>query len=141
MVTVNKPLELPIFLKPIANSIHELNLNQFNLNLNSIHEAKECPFKINFNGWHSPQEKWVKWVDELKPKYESVWKKARIFEPIMSIKSCIIKNQDLVCGIVEKWCCETNTFVFLFGEATITLEDVIVLGGYSLFGHPVFHPT
>jgi hypothetical protein len=28
--------------------------------------------------------------------------------------------------------------VFPFGEATITLEDVIVLGGYSLFGYPVF---
>jgi len=67
-----------------------------------------------------------------------VWKKPGIFEPIMSTKSFIIKNQDLVCGVVEKWCCETNTFVFLFGEATITLEDVIVLGGYSLFGHPVF---
>jgi hypothetical protein len=43
-----------------------------------------------------------------------------------------MKKQDLVYGVVEKWCSETNTFVFPFGEATITLEDVIVLGGYSL---------
>jgi len=127
------------FLKPNANSIHELNFNEFNLNSSSsVSEAKEWLLKIHFNGWHYPQEKWVKWVDELQLRYESVWKKAGIFEPIMSTKSCIIKNQDLVCGIVEKWCCETNTFVFLFGEATITLEDVIVLGGYSLFGLPVF---
>jgi hypothetical protein len=49
-----------------------------------------------------------------------------------------MKNQDLVYGVVEKWCSETNTFVFPFGEATITLEDVIVLGGYSLFGYRVF---
>ena len=130
------------FLKPIANSIHEINLNEFNLNSSSpsssVPEAKEWPLKINFNGWHYPQEKWVKWVDELKPKYESMWKKAGIFEPIMSTKSHILKNQDLVCGVVEKWCCETNTFMFLFGEATVTLEDVIVLGGYSLFGYPVF---
>ena len=134
------------FLKPNANSIHELNFNEFNLHssssspssFSSVYEAKEWPLKIHFNGWHYPQEKWIKWVDELQLKYESVWKKAGIFEPIMSTKSCIIKNQDLVCGIVEKWCCETNTYVFLFGEATITLEDVIVLGGYSLFGHPVF---
>jgi len=128
------------FLKPIGNSIHELNLNPSSSSFSSVSEAKEWPLKINFNGWPYPQEKWVQWVDELKPKYESVWKKAGIFESIMSTKSCIIKNQDLVCRVVEKWCCETNTFVFLFGEATITLEDVIVLGGYSLFGHPIFKP-
>ncbi|KAI5409435.1 hypothetical protein KIW84_055030 [Lathyrus oleraceus] len=131
------------FLKPIANSIHELNF-QFNLDPSSsscsVFEPKECSLKINFNGWRYPRTKWVKWVDQLKPRYESVWKKAGIFEPIMSTKSRIMKNQDLVYGVVEKWCSETNTFVFPFGEATITLEDVIVLGGYSLFGDPVFTP-
>ena len=30
--------------------------------------------------------------------------------------------------------------MFSFGEATINLEDVLVLGGYSLFGDPVFKP-
>ncbi|CAK8565544.1 unnamed protein product [Lathyrus sativus] len=131
------------FLKPIANSIRELNF-QFNLDPSSsscsVFEPKECSLKINFNGWRYPQTKWVKWVDQLKPKYESVWKKVGIFEPIMSTKSRIMKNQDLVYGVVEKWCSERNTFVFPFGEATITLEDVIVLGGYSLFGDPVFTP-
>jgi len=43
------------FLKPIANSIHELNLNEFNLNpssssFTSVSEANEWPLKINFNG-------------------------------------------------------------------------------------------
>ncbi|WJX37771.1 hypothetical protein P8452_25503 [Trifolium repens] len=130
------------FLKPVANSIHELTYNHFNLNpsssSSSVFEPKEGSLKIHFNGWHYPHTKWVRWVDQLKPKYESVWKKAGIFEPIMSTKSHIMKNQDLVYGVVEKWCSETNTFVFPFGEATITLEDVIVLGGYSLFGYPVF---
>ncbi|CAJ2639709.1 unnamed protein product [Trifolium pratense] len=129
------------FLKPIANSIHELTYNHFNLNPSSSSsgfEPKKGSFKIRFNGWRYPQTKWVRWVDQLKPKYESVWKKAGIFEPIMSTKSHIMKNQDLVYGVVEKWCSETNTSVFPFGEATITLEDVLVLGGYSLFGHPVF---
>ncbi|KAI5409439.1 hypothetical protein KIW84_055032 [Lathyrus oleraceus] len=131
------------FLKPIANSIHELTLNELFLNPSSssfVFEPKGCPLKINFNGWRYPQTKWVRWLDQLKPKYESVWKKAGIFEPIMSTKSRLMKNQDLVYGVAEKWCSETNTFVFPFGEATITLEDVIVLGGYSLFGDPVFTP-
>ncbi|KAK2387291.1 serine/threonine-protein phosphatase 7 long form protein [Trifolium repens] len=133
------------FLKPIANSTHELLLNQINLNpfpsssSCSVFQPKEGPFEIYFNGWRcQPIVKWVRWVDKLKPKYESVWKKAGIFEAILSTKSHIMKNQDLVYGVVEKWCSETNTFVFLFGEATITLEDVMILGGYPILGDPVF---
>ncbi|CAI8596556.1 unnamed protein product [Vicia faba] len=126
------------FLKPTANSIHELNFHPSSSS--SLFDPKECSFKINFNGWRYPRTKWVRWLDQLKPMYESLWKNAGIFGPIMSTKSHIMKNQDLVYGVVEKWCSETNTFVFPFGEATITLEDVVVLGGYSLFGDPVFTP-
>ncbi|WJX31770.1 hypothetical protein P8452_20166 [Trifolium repens] len=125
------------FLKPIANSIHhQLNLNHSS----SVFQPKKGSLKIHFNGWCYPNTKWVKWVDQLKPKYESLWKKAGIFEAIMSTKSHIMKNQDLVYGVVEKWCSETNTFMFPFGEATITLEDVMILGGYSLFGSPISKP-
>jgi hypothetical protein len=105
----------------------------------SVVEPKQWSLKIQFCGWRYPNPtKWVDWVDQLKPKYESVWKKAGIFEAIMSTKSHIMKDQDLVSQLVDKWCPETNTFVFPFGEATITLEDVVVLGGFSLFGDPVF---
>jgi hypothetical protein len=76
--------------------------------------------------------KWVTWVDQLPLKYEQLWRKVGIFEAIMSTKSHIINNPDLVYGVVEKWCSETNTFVFLFGEVTITLEEVMVLGGYPV---------
>ncbi|XP_045822349.1 uncharacterized protein LOC123915251 [Trifolium pratense] len=126
------------FLKPIANPIEEPTFNLNTSSSCSVFEPKERSLKIHFNGWRYPHTKWVTWVDQLKPKYESVWKKAGIFEAIMSTKSHIIKNQDLVYGVVEKWCCETNTFVFPFGEATITLEDIMVLGGYPPFGNPVF---
>ncbi|KAK2441330.1 serine/threonine-protein phosphatase 7 long form protein [Trifolium repens] len=133
------------FLKPIAKSTHELILNELNLNpfsssssSCSVFEPKEGSFEVHFNGWrYQPLMKWVMWVDKLKPKYESVWKKAGIFEAIMSTKSHIMKNQDFIYGVVEKWCSETNTFVFPFGEATITLEDVMVLGGYPILGEPV----
>ncbi|KAK2441342.1 serine/threonine-protein phosphatase 7 long form protein [Trifolium repens] len=133
------------FLKPIQNSIlgePTLKFNPFSSSSSSVFEQKELPLKIHFNGWRRPKERWVSWVDQLKLKYESLWKKVGIFEAIMSTKSkCrILRNENLLYGVVEKWCSETNTFVFPFGEATITLEDVMVLGGYPILGHPVFIP-
>ncbi|XVF77518.1 hypothetical protein PTKIN_Ptkin14bG0051000 [Pterospermum kingtungense] len=53
----------------------------------------------------------------------------------------IERNNDLVFGVAEKWCHETQSFVFSWGEATITLEDVMILGGYSVSGSPVFTPV
>lgn len=94
----------------------------------SVVEPKEWSLKIQFNGWRNPHKKWIDWVHQLQPKYESVWKKVGIFEPIMTTKSRVMKDQDLVSELVHKWCPETNTFVFPFGEATITLEDVMVYG-------------
>ena len=135
-VTANEPtFRKAHFLKPLLSN-QQLSLNQ---------PPSSSPFgfqpnelKIQFAGWRYPHKKWVDWVHQLQPKYESVWKKAGIFDPIMTTKSHIMKNQDLVSQLVHKWCPETNTFVFPFGEATITLEDVVVLGGFSLFGDPVF---
>ncbi|KAK2441329.1 serine/threonine-protein phosphatase 7 long form protein [Trifolium repens] len=130
------------FLKPIANSIHEstFKTNPFSSS-SSVFEPRELHLKIHFTGWRRfPQERWDSWVDQLKLKYESLWKKVGIFEAIMSTKCRILRNDNLLFGVVEKWCSETNTFVFPFGEATITLEDVMVLGGYPIIGYPVFTP-
>ncbi|PWA75158.1 hypothetical protein CTI12_AA245540 [Artemisia annua] len=33
----------------------------------------------------------------------------------------------------------TKTFVFKWGEVTVTLEDIMVVGGYSVLGHSVFN--
>jgi len=71
------------FLKPVANSTDEPSFEFNPLSSSSAFDQKECPLKIRFNGWRQQQEKWFSWVDELKPKYESLWKKAKIFEAIM----------------------------------------------------------
>jgi len=126
------------FLKPISNSIYEppFKLNPFSSS--SVSEPNDWPLLTNFYGWRYHQHKWVSWFDHLKPKYESVWRKVGIFDAMMSTKCYIHKNKNLLFGVVERWCCETNTFVFPFGEATITLEDVMVLGGYPVIGDSVF---
>ncbi|XP_061355336.1 uncharacterized protein LOC133299852 [Gastrolobium bilobum] len=128
------------FLKPIANFTdgQVCEILSSSVTVLPMFEHKERPLAIHFNGWPQSPKKWIGWVDTLHPRYESVWKKAGIFEAIMSTKCCIVKNQDLAIGVAEKWCSKTNTFVFPWGEATITLEDVMVLGGYPVLGEPVF---
>ncbi|KAF3515602.1 hypothetical protein DY000_02059187 [Brassica cretica] len=70
--------------------------------------------------------------------HEPTWRKAGIFEAVVASTLKICKDSDLVLGIAEKWCPDTKTFVFPWGEATITLEDVMLLLGFSVLGSPVF---
>ncbi|XP_051129982.1 uncharacterized protein LOC127250642 [Andrographis paniculata] len=52
----------------------------------------------------------------------------------MSSTITIHRNKDLLFGFLEKWCETTNSFIFPWGEATLTLKDMAVLGGYSVLG-------
>lgn len=70
-------------------------------------------------------------------KYQSVWKKNGIYEAIMGSTYKIQRHKELMFGLAEKWNRHTNTFVFPWGEATITLEDMMVLGGFSVLGESV----
>ncbi|XP_021758871.1 uncharacterized protein LOC110723805 [Chenopodium quinoa] len=99
--------------------------------------AKSLSYKINFNGWKNPAKNWSNWVDKLLPKFQSTWKNTSIYEPIMGSKYEIPRFRDSLFSICEKWCPENNTFVFNWGEVTITLEDIMVLGGYSVTGDSV----
>ncbi|KAL3508503.1 hypothetical protein ACH5RR_027904 [Cinchona calisaya] len=130
-------LRTAYFLKPARASIQE-NLSSTSLpsNLN-IPVSKKNTLKVLFAGWkkwRSSQTGWKKWVDQLRPLYEDTWKKAGIFEAILASTYQTLRDNNLIMNLAEKWCLETNTFLFSWGEATITLEDVMVLGGYSVLG-------
>ncbi|KAM7269668.1 hypothetical protein ACFE04_025165 [Oxalis oulophora] len=99
----------------------------------------KCPLKLTFNGWCNPQQQWSTWIDNLEPKYKPTWKQAGIYNAIMGSKYQIEKHPDFILKLVERWSPKTNTFVFSWGEATITLQDMIVFG-YSALGFPVFAP-
>ncbi|XP_068338922.1 uncharacterized protein [Pyrus communis] len=66
-------------------------------------------------------------LENLGRSHHSTWKKAGIHEAIFSSTYQIKRQTDLVFGFAEKWSCETNTFIFPWGEATITLEDVMLV--------------
>ncbi|KAJ6297954.1 hypothetical protein OIU76_019135 [Salix suchowensis] len=131
------------FIKPsIASSIDENapeHPSHYNSSLPSKFEHNKWPLKITFHGWRYPQMKWKEWVDKMAALHETTWRKVGIYQAVMSSLYQIRRDDDLLLGLAEKWCSETNTFIFPWGEATITLEDILV-AGYSVLGSPVFSP-
>ncbi|KAK7266476.1 hypothetical protein RIF29_19120 [Crotalaria pallida] len=106
--------------------------------LSSFH-AKQ-PLEVRYNGWLHPHEEWKKWVQQMQPKYEYLWIKAGINQAIQASTCHIHRNDELILGLAQRWCSKTNTFIFPWGEATITLEDINLCGGYSILGDPFFRP-
>ncbi|KAJ0242188.1 Aminotransferase-like [Hirschfeldia incana] len=99
---------------------------------------KSLSLSVSFNGWRFPNVKFKSWATKMLSLHEPTWRKAGIFEAVAASAIKIIKDSELVMGVAEKWCPETKTFVFPWGEATITLEDVMLLLGFSILGSPVF---
>ncbi|TXG67770.1 hypothetical protein EZV62_009045 [Acer yangbiense] len=130
------------FLQPTVTSIEgpvfELPSSCFS-SLPHTFEPKNWPLKLAFHGCSSPHEDWKIWVGKMASSHESTWKKAGVYEAILNSTYSIQRNHDLVLGLAEKWCPETKSFIFSWGEATITLEDMII-SGYSVLGSSVFSP-
>ncbi|KAH7546683.1 hypothetical protein FEM48_Zijuj01G0227600 [Ziziphus jujuba var. spinosa] len=130
------------FLKPSVTSIDE-PLELLSVSRSSMppkFEPREWALKINLNGWRNPTKDWTNWVNFMHSKYQAKWKEAGIYEAIMNSTFELHKDEKLVLGIAERWSPGTKTFHFPWGEATITLEDVMVLGGYSVLGDSVLSP-
>ncbi|KAM3302425.1 hypothetical protein P3S67_016927 [Capsicum chacoense] len=78
--------------------------------------SSSSSLKVKFRGGSSYMKEWSNWVRELKPLYQELWKKAGM-------------------------CIETSTFIFPWGEGTVSLEDIVVLGGFSVLGQFVLEPV
>lgn len=133
------------FLLPTAQTVQEAACIPHNTLplLSDIlpHNLYQWPLKVVSKGWNCPQPKWKDWVYRLAPKFEPIWIQAGVRDAIFSSTYELRYNQEILLGLIEFWCTHTNTFVFPWGEATITLEDVLILGGYPLVGGDVVNPT
>ncbi|KAI3753900.1 hypothetical protein L2E82_25965 [Cichorium intybus] len=127
------------FLKPSAISI-DVQAFPFNPPTASSFPEKNS-LNVSFNGWRKPLTNWKAWVDRMHSLHQSSWKKAGIEHAVLNSSYEIMKNDDLILNFAETWCHETKTFVFVWGEATMTLEDMMVLGGYSVLGESVLTPV
>lgn len=103
-----------------------------NVSLDHLRESK-----VLFRGWGSPLRKWGDWVDKLRPRYGDLWEKAGILNAVVVSTYKIKRDYAAILGVAAYWCGETSTFVFPWGEATVTLEDMMVLGGLPVLGEPV----
>ncbi|KAJ4976828.1 hypothetical protein NE237_001934 [Protea cynaroides] len=135
-------LRIGRFLKPCVDNVNEAAGIPLVPLLSEIITFTPCkwPPQVLFKGWRCPQAKWKQWVDRLVPLFGNIWMKADIYNAIMASTYRVRKDQDLVLALVEKWCPETSSFVFPWGEATITLEDIFILGGFSFVGKPITEP-
>ncbi|QHO36201.1 uncharacterized protein DS421_9g281790 [Arachis hypogaea] len=134
----NNTVRVANFLKPCAKNTGEAT--RFPTVSSPPRNGEEVHPAVQFKGWKNPQRKWNDWIEIMAGKYGFMWNQTGICDAILSSMYKIQCNQSLILGIVEYWCIETNTFVFPWGEATITLEDVMVLGGFSVLGEPVNLP-
>ncbi|XP_016432604.2 protein MAINTENANCE OF MERISTEMS-like [Nicotiana tabacum] len=127
------------FLKPTIRSAQKL---PFLPSRPNVQELRSCSLKVKFKGGVSVSQlkEWSTWVHKLKPLYQEIWKKAGIFEAIIASTFKIYLHNDLIIALAERWCVETNTFILPWGEVTVTLEDMAVLGGYSVLGHCILNP-
>lgn len=92
---------------------------------------------VSFNGFRNPLKNWSDWVGGMQSLHHATWLKAGIHDAIIQSTYSIPIQKDLLLGLAQSWCSSTNTFIFPWAEATVTLEDVAVLGGYSVLGHSV----
>ncbi|GMN51540.1 hypothetical protein TIFTF001_020695 [Ficus carica] len=103
-------------------------------------KPRNSPPEVSFHGWLFPSENWKNWVEKMARKHRQTWEKAGIYEAIMGSTNKINKYPELVLELAKTWCPQTSSFAFRFAEATITLEDIMLCGGYSVLGRPVFDP-
>ncbi|RLN42304.1 hypothetical protein C2845_PM01G36710 [Panicum miliaceum] len=96
--------------------------------------------RASFDGWPAaePLDRWGQWVAKLRPLHEPLWRELGILEGILATTYRVRRGgEGALLQLVPFWSSETNTFVFPWGEATVTLEDVAVLVGLPLAGESV----
>ncbi|BAH92227.1 serine/threonine-protein phosphatase 7 long form homolog [Oryza sativa Japonica Group] len=92
---------------------------------------------VEFKGWAGSPGLWRQWVDRLRPRHEPLWRSVGILDAILATAYRVRRDEGTLLQLAAFWSADTNTFMFPWGEATVTLEDMTVLAGLPLFGKPV----
>ncbi|CAA7048408.1 unnamed protein product [Microthlaspi erraticum] len=123
------------FLKPFVTSIDCSGVAELPHQCLSVSstELNRLSSPHSFSGFWVAERHFVSWLGKMEALHGPIWKKAGIFEAIKASTYSITKNLSLILSVAEKWCPKTKSFVFPWGEATITL-------GFSVLGSSAFAP-
>ncbi|KAF7066579.1 hypothetical protein CFC21_072534 [Triticum aestivum] len=63
--------------------------------------------------------------------------------PFISLVSCSMPkmNPCVIMALIDQWLPETHTFHFYAGEMTVTLQEVSLITGLPIKGHPICFST
>jgi hypothetical protein len=97
--------------------------------------------QAKFEAWADSTDLWKQWVAKLRPLHEPLWRELGILEGILATTYRVRRESEgALLQLVPFFSPPTNTFVFPWGEATVTLEDMAALAGLPILGFPVREP-
>ncbi|XP_047340004.1 uncharacterized protein LOC124943552 [Impatiens glandulifera] len=118
-----------------------LNVEETSPTIMIPHSTNTVPNdEVFFDGWRKCTARWEQWVSQMRPLYQPIWERAGIAEAITGSLCKIIQHKEVILELSDRWCSETKSFIFPWGEATVTLEDVAAIGGFSLGDFCVLKP-
>ncbi|XP_057435595.1 uncharacterized protein LOC130728224 [Lotus japonicus] len=136
----NPTQRIAYFLKPCSQNCIQESPHPHDFLHSFLSNQINAITEVRYNGWQKPQEEWKIWVQKMQLKYEHLWVKAGINHAIQASTYEFNRKHELILALAQRWCSKTNTFIFPWGEATVTLEDLKVCWGYSVMGVPVSSP-
>ncbi|KAL6878244.1 hypothetical protein ACP4OV_012415 [Aristida adscensionis] len=123
------------FLLPQAHRAHLPSLPTPRIGALGPVTAEAMQIQAEFKAWAGSPRLWRRWVEKLLPRHEQLWREVGILHAILASTYPAPRHHEReLLQLVAFWCRQTNTFVFPWGEATLTLEDVAVLAGLPLVG-------
>jgi len=97
--------------------------------------ATQADLQVNFDkSWSGSPKLWRRWVEKLRPRHEAAWQEIGILDGVVTSTWRFNRDENVLLEIAKFWSPRTNTFIFPWGEATVTLEDLAVLGGLPVLG-------
>ncbi|RLM70104.1 hypothetical protein C2845_PM17G07720 [Panicum miliaceum] len=91
--------------------------------------------QVNFDkSWSGSPMLWRRWVEKLRPRHEAAWQEIGILDGLVTSTWRFKRDETVLLEIAKFLSPRTNTFIFPWGEATVTLEDLAVLGGLPALG-------
>ena len=89
--------------------------------------------------WPLPSDESRSWFDAMKISYGDLWHRAGIYNALhLSMKEAQ-GARNLILAATSFWNSASNTFDFHFGQMSVTLLDVLVIGGFTIH-HPPYIP-